>query len=144
MLSTAGLTCCNADTSFLFSPSRVNFSVNGFKNGTGAFDLVMPSGLTGFFGMLAGPVTCCVRVKQAPQRAMYLPSTPHLCIRVEHCATRQLQAHLQTYPTFANASRTDVSVCTQHDTHSLQMWCNLTPSIAVTIEQSPFNPFCIV
>lgn len=52
MLSTAGLTCCRADTSFLFSPSRVNFSVNGFKNGTGAFDLVMPNGLTGFLGIL--------------------------------------------------------------------------------------------
>ena len=46
-----GFARCKAVTSFLFSLSRVFFSVKGFRNGTGAFDLTMPSGRTGFFGI---------------------------------------------------------------------------------------------
>lgn len=48
----AGFACCKAVTSFLFSFSLVRLSVKGFKKGTGAFDLTMPSGRTGFLGIL--------------------------------------------------------------------------------------------
>ena len=51
LLSITGLARCKAATSFLFSFSRVSLSVNGFRNGTGAFDLTIPSGRTGFLGM---------------------------------------------------------------------------------------------
>ncbi len=51
-----GLACCKAVTSFLFSFSRVCLSVKGFKKGTGAFDLTMPSGRTGFLDMF--PAAC--------------------------------------------------------------------------------------
>ena len=56
LLSMTGLACCKAVTSFLFSFSRVCLSVKGFKKGTGAFDLTMPSGRTGFLGMI--PAGC--------------------------------------------------------------------------------------
>ena len=60
LLSIIGLARCKAVTSFLFSFSRVFLSVKGFRNGTGAFDLTMPSGRTGFFGILPASATYSV------------------------------------------------------------------------------------
>ena len=60
LLSITGLACCRAVTSFLFSFSRAFLSVKGFKKGTGAFDLTMPSGRTGFLGMVFTLRTICL------------------------------------------------------------------------------------
>ena len=63
LLSIIGLARCKAVTSFRFSFSRVFLSVNGFRNGTGAFDLTMPSGRTGFFGILPASATSVFEYK---------------------------------------------------------------------------------
>lgn len=60
LLSITGLACCRAVTSFRFSFSRVFLSVKGFKKGTGAFDLTMPSGRTGFLGMVLALWRVCL------------------------------------------------------------------------------------